>query len=281
MQLLELLVDADSAIYKAGCANEERFYLIYNTEGEIVQQVQYAKEADEWIKNQAEVDFLDGVESFYTKEMSKTAGPLSHTLANVKAVCNKMTALHHTDLQMFIGGEGNFRYDIYPEYKGKRSPMSRPIHEEEIRNYLIKHWGAQVVDEEEVDDRVSYMQCLSEPKSTCIVSIDKDLLNTPGYNYNYDKEKLVFITPEEANLNFARQLLTGDSTDNIPGLKGVGKIGAMKVLPSYRDDWLDVVKAEYLRVWGDGWEKQINLNGSLLWMRRKPYEVWTHTYWED
>jgi hypothetical protein len=276
--MLELLVDADSAIYKAGCANETRSYHIVDVDsGIVINECTYKKEADAFVD--AYDKSKEGAGAGLAIKKHKVAGPLSHTLANVKNVVKNMLSLEHTDRQFFIGGKGNFRYDIYPEYKGKREPADKPIHEQEIREYLIKHYDAQLVDDEEADDRVSYLQCLSEPGSTCIVSIDKDLLNTPGYNYNYDKRELIYITPEDADLNFARQLLTGDSTDNIPGLKGVGKGRALKLLPEYTPDWLSIVREEYGKHYPaeevDGW---INLNGSLLWMRREPNEIWSVDY---
>lgn len=272
--ILELLIDADSAIYKAGCANETRSYLIHEVElGSIVKEFKYKKEAVEWVEKESKKG------GSYDITPHKVAGPLSHALANVKLVMKNTTALQHTDRQVFISGKGNFRYDIYPAYKGQRDSFSKPIQEEEIREYLIKYWGAQTVDEEEADDRVSYLQCLSEYKSTCIVSIDKDLLNTPGYNFNYDKQELRWISREEADLNFARQLLTGDSTDNIPGLKRYGPARALKILPEWSDAMLEDVAEEYRKMYEGDWLEVMNMNGILLWMRREPNQMWTYGDW--
>ena len=266
---MKLLIDADSAIYKAGCANEERSYLIIEAEtGGVAGEEKYKRDAVALVEEKAK----RGGE--WIIEKHKKAGPLAHALSNAKIVCGNMTTLAHKERQMFISGEGNFRYDIYADYKGKRDPADRPLQEEDIRQYLIKHWGAETVDAEEADDRVSYLQCQAEPKSTCIVSIDKDLLNTPGYNFNYDKQELKWISEEEADLNFARQLLMGDSTDNIPGLRGVGPKKALSLLPEWRVDWELVVAEEYRRVHGEEWKEMMNMNGQLLWMRREPEQIW-------
>ena len=51
-------------------------------------------------------------------------------------------------------------------------------------------------------------------------------------------------------------------------------------LPEWRDDWLDVVKAEYQKHYPDDieWTKKLDMVGSLLWMRRAPEEIWDMEY---
>jgi hypothetical protein len=266
-----LLIDADTVIYKAGLSNETREYMAVNESGVVGHRCKYKADMDQWLED-------DGGD--WTIAKHKWAGPLSHSLANAKGILNKIMdndQTGHTSYSVYISGENNFRYDVYPDYKGKRKPEDRPIHEQEIREYLIKHWDAEVVDGEEVDDKVSYTQCTSL-FSTCIVSIDKDLLNTAGLNYNYDKDLLTDVSPRQADLNFARQLLTGDSTDNIPGLHRVGAKTAEKILPEWRPDWLEVVSEKYEEEFGLAWRERIEMIGQLLWMRRKPEEMWTLEY---
>jgi len=275
---MHLLIDADSGIYKAGLSNETREYHAIDEGGIVAHACQYKKDMDAWIEQDGGV---------YDVCKHKYAGPLSYSLANAKSVFTHMLDIipEHTSYQLYISGEGNFRYDIYPDYKGKRKPEDRPIHEQEIRKYLIEHWGAEVVNGEEVDDTVSWKQCTSS-HSTCIVSIDKDLLNTPGLNFNYDFKnekgekvgKMTDISPNQANLNFARQLLTGDATDNIPGLYKCGPVKARKLLPEYNPEWLEIIMESYKMEFGDDWKERLELIGQLLWMRRKPNEWWTIDY---
>jgi len=267
-----LLIDADSAIYKAGLSNETREYMAIDDAGGVCHRCSYKKDMDAWVEEQ------EG--QTYTILKDKWAGPLAYSLSNIKGLMQKIIdneQTGHTSYQVYISGDDNFRYDIYPDYKGKRKPEDRPIHEAQIREYLIKHWQAEVVHGEEVDDKVSWMQCTTQ-YATCIVSIDKDLLNTAGLHYNYDKELLLDVSPQQADLNFARQLLTGDSTDNIPGLYKCGKVKANKILPEYREDWLAVVIEAYKKEFPENWEQRINMIGQLLWMRRKPDEMWTVNY---
>ena len=66
---------------------------------------------------------------------------------------------------------------------------------------------------------------------TVMVTIDKDLRTVPGVHFNPDKDlEPVTVTPEEAQKARLRQWLTGDSTDNIPGIPGIGPKKADKIL---------------------------------------------------
>lgn len=268
---MHLLVDADSAIYKAGLSNETRKYLAIDEDGNSLAEFRYKKDFDLWLSLKEEPESI-------ICARDRTVGPLAYTLGNLKRIItDKMLSIEHTSYQLYIQGKDNFRYDIYPEYKGNRQPDTKPVHMKEMEKYLIERWGAIVVDGEETDDRVSILHS-TMPIETCIVTIDKDLLNTPGWNYNYDKCLLVNITKEEAELNFARQLLTGDSTDNIPGLAGVGAKTAEKLLPEWRKDWLDVVREEYTKHYKMDADATLERNGILLWMRRKEEEMWSIDY---
>lgn len=259
---LHLLIDADSALYKAGCANEKREYLC-TLDGHLINSFPYKKDA-----------LLLQEETGCEIEPHKTAGEVRWSLANLRSIVdNKMLALPHKSYEMFIGGTGNFRFDYFPEYKQTRDPLAKPLHLEQMKKHLMGRYGAKKVDGEEVDDRVSWMQCQAEPNTTCIVTIDKDLDNTAGWHWNYGTQQLYYITPEQADLNFARQLLTGDSTDGIPGLKGMGAKTAEKILPHYCADWLDIVRRVYL---DKGYTVEYMKQQAIcLWMRRKPNEIWS------
>lgn len=262
---MRLLIDADSALYRAGCANETRSYLC-TLEGHLLETFKYKKEADAYAEEHGCV-----------VEKHKEAGPVGLSLYNLRQCTKSMFALKHDSYEMYIGGKGNYRFDYFPEYKSNRDSDDKPLHLEQMKKHLQAQYGAVLVDGEEVDDKVSYrqMQCMEEGIDSCIVSIDKDLDNTPGWHFNWVKQHHYYISPEQADLNFARQLLAGDVTDGIPGLAGVGKGTAEKILPEYREDWLDVVKQEYRdRYKGLDYLKYLEQQGICLYMRRKPDEIW-------
>ena len=265
---MKLLIDIDSAVFKAGCANEARGYNVVDIDDvTVVHSCQYKKDAVAFVEG------LGGLQEGVRIEPYKAAkGPESHSIQNVDTIVKGIIKQYpRVEYEMYISGKGNFRYDVHPEYKANRDSFARPLHEQIIRERLISHWGAEVVDGEEVDDKVSYLG-YDRPDDRIIVSIDKDLDNTPGRHYNYDKKEEYLITHDEGNYNFALQLLTGDSGDNIPGLPGVGKVGAAEILPYPHADWEEIVYGEYQ---ARGFDRDyFVMNGRCLWMRRKPGELW-------
>ena len=84
----------------------------------------------------------------------------------------------------------------------------------------------------EADDLVAIWahEALDRKEEYVICGIDKDLLQIPGHHYNYGKDTWKLINEEEALHNLYLQCLTGDATDNIPGLKGIGPKKAEKIL---------------------------------------------------
>lgn len=241
---MKLLIDADSIIWRAGCV----------------------KEANEDSKH-----------------------GLVCALSNTKLLMNKIINRFPDDeYSVYIGGvdKSNFRYTIYPEYKANRINAPKPVQFDPIRNYLMKYYGAQEVNGEETDDRVSVLQCQMnqswDPESipnTMIVSIDKDLNNTPGMHYNYVKDEQYFVDEIQALRNFYLQILTGDRADNVPRVKKGWKQKEAEesiITATTEKELLDIVYKEVYNVLNDNRQaiEFIHRNGRLLWMRREENQLW-------
>lgn len=136
-------------------------------------------------------------------------------------------------MKVAVKGFGNFRKDLYPKYKSNR------VTKDDLKPYLnyghkymIDKYDAVQADGMEADDLVSIWAYeareLEIPFVIC--GIDKDLKQIPGNHYNYNKQIHEFVDDDNANYNLMVQCLTGDSTDNIPGLKGIGPAKAAKIL---------------------------------------------------
>jgi 5'-3' exonuclease len=130
---------------------------------------------------------------------------------------------------IFIGGKGNFRYKVFPEYKANRKDVVKSPLLPFIREYMIEELKAIESHGGEADDYI--IDGISECSGNCVVSsIDKDVLyhspNIPLYDYRGYNDVLgefKSISTKQSRLARATQLVTGDSTDGVPGAKGVGK----------------------------------------------------------
>lgn len=177
------------------------------------------------------------------------------------------------DYKGFLTGSGNYRYDIAKTqpYKGNRK-AEKPKHYDLLREYLIKAWGCEVVEGQEADDAIGIKAYEIEDKeSFVIMSIDKDLDMIEGWHYNFVKDNKYFIEPFEALKRFYSQILTGDNVDNIPGLKGIGPAKSAKILAECDNEQklFDAVLKSY-----DGNLEYLKEQAKLLWIRRKPNEIW-------
>ena len=152
-------------------------------------------------------------------------------------VRNKITNLFNEDEELVIlyavKGKGNFRKDLSADYKSQRPELNKDI--KDRLNYLHKYSvskGAVQADGMEADDLVSIWayEAIDNNEEYVICGIDKDLLQIPGHHYNYGKDTWQMVNEEEALHNLYIQCLTGDATDNIPGLKGIGPKKAAKIL---------------------------------------------------
>lgn len=117
----------------------------------------------------------------------------------------------------------NFRIDrafTWP-YKGHRKSEDKPSWYGAIREYLQDHWQAQLLSGVEADDGLAMAQTYyhNHGIDSVIVTEDKDLLQVPGLHYNKHKNHDVFkVSEEQGHFNLWSQVITGDKTDNIPGV---------------------------------------------------------------
>lgn len=174
---------------------------------------------------------------------------------------------------LIISGDTNFRKELatIKPYKGNRK-NERPKYYKEIREYMLSI-GAELTEGIEADDKVAHLQ-MRHPEDTCIVTIDKDLNMIPGWKFNPTKETFNYVTDTQAYINFFRQMLEGDTTDNIPGIKGIGPKGAAKAIPddSSPSKCIEVVRRTYQEAYKGTAEEALIEVAGLLWIQRFPEE---------
>ncbi|OHE77312.1 MAG: hypothetical protein A3F67_05805 [Verrucomicrobia bacterium RIFCSPHIGHO2_12_FULL_41_10] len=189
--------------------------------------------------------------------------------------------------------KNGFRYKLYPEYKANRT-QDKPVHYEALRKHLINFWDAVVTEGQEADDalgieqtlynHVHHSMLLEGQQEGCsqsvICSIDKDLLQIPGNHYNFVKNEFHHVTEEEGLYFFYKQVLMGDTSDNIGGLKGIGPKKAEKILGEVGQSEGDLLKRvcdAYISAF-DGVEEAAKealwLTANLVNIRKKENEKW-------
>lgn len=208
----------------------------------------------------------------------KEVEPLENCLQIVKNGLESIT--QYTDeegrprqnvYELVLSGPKNFRDQVATtkKYKGNRDEQRRPTYYDEIKEYLKTQWGAFETDGIEADDYLG-IRASEFGESSCIVSTDKDLDQIAGWHFNWVNYDVYRIGPREADYNFYIQLLSGDPTDNVPGLQGIGKAKATKALEGATSSkgLLERTISLYRDRVGKGWEEYLIEQARLVWIRR-------------
>ena len=178
------------------------------------------------------------------------------------------------NLECYLTGKGNFRYEVAKTapYKGNRKDVVKPTNLPLARQHLIDKWGAVVSQGEEADDLIGIASARGDPETTVVVTIDKDMMQLQGWNWNFTKDVWTKISVDEGNKFFYTQILTGDRADNILGIHRVGPVKAAKILYDLttEQELYDACVAAY-----DGDTERVIENARLLWLRRYEGELWT------
>jgi len=232
----------------------------------------------------------DGDIILYSVGFAAQEEPVGNALKSCRAMCEGiMYDLNAEGIDIYLTGDGNYREaygcPTYP-YKGNRK-SDKPIHFDALKEYMIDTLGAILIEGEEADDA---MGIAATQHGHGIATLDKDLNGVAGLHYNWRKRELYYVNPEDADRFFYTQLLTGDSTDNIPGLyKRLGK----KVMASVKEplEYMDEPAEMYAyvrQVYADAYDSvgmclddkdEVIDNWLLrqarqLWIRRAEGEMW-------
>ena len=156
---------------------------------------------------------------------------------------------------MFDKARKTFRSDIYAEYKANRgAPPDDLIPQFDLVRDAAKALNVVALDMDgyEADDLIATYtrQAREQGADVTIVSSDKDLMQLVGPGVvMMDAMKNKIIGPDEVMEKFGVgpdkvidvQALAGDSSDNVPGVRGIGVKTAAQLINEYGD--LDAVLA--------------------------------------
>ncbi len=143
-----------------------------------------------------------------------------------------------------------FRQERFKEYKQNRPPLPDGLKVQiPLVKEMIRALGFSFLEKEgfEADDLIATLteKALEDNLCVMIVSLDKDiyqLLQHEGVAiYNPQRERIIRKDDFLKEFGFLPALvvdylsLVGDSVDNIPGAKGIGKVGALKLVKEFGD----------------------------------------------
>src|SRR6516165_6382256 len=160
---------------------------------------------------------------------------------------------------IFDKSENSFRKELYPPYKGNRSdPPEDLIPQFPLMREAVRAFGLFPVEQDryEADDLIATYARLAVERGAdvTIISADKDLMQLikpgismydpasgdaksktyrPERRIGYEEVVAYFGVPPEKVIDV--QALAGDSTDNVPGVRGIGVKTAAQLIGEYGD----------------------------------------------
>mgnify|MGYP005779556567 FL=1 len=146
-----------------------------------------------------------------------------------------------------------FRHEMYADYKGTRKPMAEELRQQvPVMKEVLKAMGIKTIECAglEADDLLGTLsrRCESEGMEVSVISGDRDLLQLATEHvkiripktkqgrtevedyYAEDVKEKYQVTPSEF---IDLKALMGDSSDNIPGVPGIGEKTATKIITEY------------------------------------------------
>ncbi len=306
MQDLNVIIDGDPLIYSCGFGAETHVYELITIDPDGNMHQEMWSDGNEMKKWKA-ANITKGDWEFVEQE--KIVTPLGEALA-FKIIGGKLTDIvkrvkeetgqEIARIWLLLTGPGNFRetYSTIRPYKGNRSPDSKPYYYNQMRQHMIEHWAAEVIEGAEADDQTSILAHEHFDTSEYIVcTVDKDLDQIEGRHYNYQKDVFYEVDEHDGLMFFYQQALSGDSGDNIPGCYGIGAGKAQKfiqeqealhtesncVIPLEEFLWEGIVtrykeaaKHEKNPYEGDLTPREQALETArLVYMQREERELWT------
>ena len=189
--------------------------------------------------------------TIYARRMSTSTGLPTNAVFGFITMLHKAIETIKPDsiLVAWDAGKPTFRHEKYKEYKGTRKELDEdlivqmPI----VREFLdAAHILRYEQEGYEADDIIGSMAKQTKDIDTTILTSDKDLLQliAPTTRVLLMKKGITEMElMDEASLREKYELapkqitdlkgLMGDSSDNIPGVKGIGEKTALKLLHQY------------------------------------------------
>ena len=278
---------------------------------EVFQSMDFSNK-DEGIALNDRVLIIDGMNTFIRSfaaipTMDENGNHIGGVTGFLKSVGYVTRKFKPSRVYVIFDGKGGSkrRRDIYPDYKLGRKPLTRlnrtydmttEKDEQDLMRYELVIVAKALMklpittitlDHVEADDIMSYVaqHVVENGGESIIYSTDKDFLQLVGdgikvWNPVRKKTYIPEIVVEDYEIhpnNFLLyRALTGDTSDNLPGIKGLGMKTLLKIVPEFVteqhltfDDVIDAAENSKLKVASRIIDEQesIKLNIKLMSLR--------------
>ena len=182
------------------------------------------------------------------------------------------------------------RLAMYPEYKAGRKPAPADFYEQvPVLQELLQAfgWPLYELDDYEADDIMGTLavQASKRGLETLLITSDMDMLQLVNdtvhvYALKTGLSNIELYSPSSFEAKYGIQVdqfldlkaLKGDSSDNIPGVPGIGEKGALELLKQYKT--LDGVY-ENLALIKESTHKKLEAGKKLAYLSKELARIWT------
>jgi DNA polymerase-1 len=182
------------------------------------------------------------------------------------------------------------RLELYPEYKAGRKPAPPDFYEQvPVLHELLKAfgWPLYEMDDYEADDIMGALATQASKKGieTLLVTSDLDMLqlidgDVKVYALKKGLSNIDLYSPKSFEAKYGIRVdqfldlksIKGDSSDNIPGVPGIGEKGAVELLQKYGT--LDEIYKNLALV-KDSTRKKLETGKDLAYLSKQLAQIWT------
>ncbi|MGH7240744.1 MAG: DNA polymerase I [Candidatus Saccharimonadales bacterium] len=183
------------------------------------------------------------------------------------------------------------RLELYPEYKAGRKPAPADFYEQipMLHELLAAFgWPLYEFDDYEADDIMGTLavQATAQDIDTLLITSDMDMLQLVNdhvkvYALKTGLSNIELYSPESFTAKYGitvdqfldLKALKGDSSDNIPGVPGIGEKGAVALLQEYKT--LDNIY-DNIGLLKDSVAKKLAAGKDLAYLSKKLADIWTN-----
>ncbi len=182
------------------------------------------------------------------------------------------------------------RLELYPEYKAGRKPAPADFYEQiPVLHELLDAfgWPLYELDDYEADDIMGTLAVQATEKNidTLLITSDLDMLqliddHVKVFALKKGLSNIELYSPQSFTAKYGIDVhqfldlksLKGDSSDNIPGVPGIGEKGAIQLLQEYKT--LDGVY-ENIALTKESIRKKLEAGKDLAYLSKKLAAIWT------